>query len=116
MQVNEGLPAYMVEAMVRRYGSLRGKTIGLLGMAFKAESDDIRSSLSYKLRKLLVWSGARVLCTDPYVADPRLVPLDQVIAESEILVVGVPHRAYRDANLGKAELVDIWGALGGIRL
>ena len=116
MQVNEGLPAYMVEAMVRRYGNLHGKTIGLLGMAFKAESDDIRSSLSYKLRKLLVWSGARVLCTDPYVADPRLVPLDQVLAESEILVVGVPHRAYREANLGKAELVDIWGALGGIRL
>jgi UDP-N-acetyl-D-mannosaminuronic acid dehydrogenase len=116
MQVNEGLPAYMVEAMERRYGSLRGRTIGLLGMAFKAESDDIRSSLSYKLRKLLVWSGARVLCTDPYVADSRLVPLDQVIAEAEILVLGVPHRVYRDVKLGDRELVDIWGALGGIRL
>ena len=116
MQINEGLPAYMVEAMARRYGSLRGRTVGLLGMAFKAESDDIRSSLSYKLRKLLTWSGARVLCTDPYVADPRLVPLDQVIAEAEILVLGVPHRVYRDANLGDRELVDVWGALGGIRL
>jgi UDP-N-acetyl-D-mannosaminuronic acid dehydrogenase len=116
MQVNEGQPAYMVEAMERRYGSLRGRTIGLLGMAFKAESDDIRSSLSYKLRKLLLWAGARVLCTDPYVADPRLVSLDQVIAEAEILVLGVPHRVYRDANLGDRELVDIWGALGGIRL
>jgi UDP-N-acetyl-D-mannosaminuronic acid dehydrogenase len=116
MQVNEGLPAYMVEAMERRYGGLKGKTIGLLGMAFKAESDDIRSSLSYKLRKLLVWSGARVLCTDPYVADPRLVPLDKVVAEAEILVLGVPHRVYRDAKLGDRELIDIWGALGGIRL
>lgn len=116
MQVNEGLPAYMVEAMVRRYGSLRGKTVGLLGMAFKAESDDIRSSLSYKLRKLLMWSGARVLCTDPYVSDPRLLPLDRVISEAEILVVGVPHRAYRDAKLDGRELIDIWGALGGIRL
>ena len=116
MQVNEGLPAYMVEAMDRRYGGLKGKTIGLLGMAFKAESDDIRSSLSYKLRKLLVWSGARVLCTDPYVADPRLVPLDKVIAEAEILVLGVPHRVYRDAKLGDREVIDIWGALGGIRL
>ena len=43
-------------------------------MAFKAESDDVRSSLSYKLRKLLGWAGAGVLCTDPYVSDPRLVP------------------------------------------
>jgi UDP-N-acetyl-D-mannosaminuronic acid dehydrogenase len=116
MQVNEGLPAYMVSAMERRYGSLRGRTIGLLGMAFKAESDDIRSSLSYKLRKLLIWSGARVLCTDPYVADPRLVPLDRVLAEAEIVVLGVPHRVYRDAKLDGREVVDIWGALGGIRL
>jgi UDP-N-acetyl-D-mannosaminuronic acid dehydrogenase len=116
MQVNEGLPAYMVEAMQRRYGSLRGRRIGLLGMAFKAESDDIRSSLSYKLRKLLKWTGAEVLCTDPYVSDPRLLPLDRVIADAEILVLGVPHRVYRDAKLGDRELVDIWGALGGIRL
>ena len=36
--------------------------------------------------------------------------------EAEILVVGVPHRVYRDAKLGDRELIDIWGALGGIRL
>ena len=66
--------------MERRYGSLRGRKIGLLGMAFKAESDDIRSSLSYKLRKLLAWKGATVLCTDPYVVDDRLLPLESVLA------------------------------------
>ena len=116
MQVNEGLPAYVVSAMERRYGSLKGRTIGLLGMAFKAESDDVRSSLSYKLRKLLVWSGARVLCTDPYVTDARLVPLETVMAEAEIFVLGVPHRLYRSLDFRDRELVDIWGALGPIRL
>lgn len=116
MQVNEGLPSYMVSAMERRYGGLRDRRVGLLGMAFKSESDDIRSSLSYKLRKLLVWSGAHVLCTDPYVIDPRLVPLETVLAEAEILVVGAPHRLYRDLDLSGREIVDIWGALGGIRL
>jgi UDP-N-acetyl-D-mannosaminuronic acid dehydrogenase len=116
MLVNEGLPAYVVSAMERRYGSLWGRTVGLLGMAFKAESDDSRSALSYKLRKLLLRSGARVLCTDPYVSDPRLVPLDSVLAEAEILVLGVPHRVYRDTELSGREVVDIWGALGPIRL
>ena len=58
MQVNEGLPAYIVSALERRYGGLTGKTVGILGMAFKAESDDTRASLSYKLRKLLSWAGA----------------------------------------------------------
>ncbi|TME81145.1 MAG: nucleotide sugar dehydrogenase, partial [Chloroflexi bacterium] len=94
MQVNEGLPGYIVAALERRYGSLRDRTVGILGMAFKAESDDPRASLSFKLRKLLGWAGARVLCTDPYVVDSRLVDLDTVVRESEILVLGAPHKAY----------------------
>jgi UDP-N-acetyl-D-mannosaminuronic acid dehydrogenase len=113
MQVNEGMPAYIVSALERRHGTLRGRTIGILGMAFKAESDDNRASLSYKLRKLLSWAGARVLCADPYVADTRLVPLETVLAEAEILVLGVPHRAYLDLDLGDREVVDVWGAMGG---
>jgi UDP-N-acetyl-D-mannosaminuronic acid dehydrogenase len=112
MQVNEGLPTYIVAAMARRLGSLQGRSVGILGMAFKAESDDTRASLSYKLRKLLAWQGARVLCTDPYVADSRLVPLQQVLDEAEILVLGVPHAAYRSLSLGDREVVDVWGALG----
>ncbi len=117
MQVNEGLPAYIVAALERRYGTLKGKTIGILGMAFKAESDDTRASLSYKLRKLLSWAGARVLATDPYVKDDRLVSLDHVIDESDILILGAPHQPYRDLHIGGKDVVDVWGALGaGIRL
>jgi len=117
MQVNEGLPAYIVSALERRYDGLQGKTIGILGMAFKAESDDARASLSYKLRKLLAWAGARVVCTDPYVQDDRLTTLGCVLEESEILVLGVPHKAYRKLEVGGKDVVDVWGALGeGIRL
>jgi UDP-N-acetyl-D-mannosaminuronic acid dehydrogenase len=117
MQVNEGLPAYIVNSLVRRYGGLHGRTVGILGMAFKAESDDPRASLSYKLRKLLTWAGARVVCTDPYVEDARLTTLDCVIEESEILILGAPHREYRGLAIGGKDVVDIWGALGqGIRL
>ena len=117
MQVNEGLPAYIVSALERRYGGLQGKTVGILGMAFKAESDDTRASLSYKLRKLLSWSGARVVCTDPYVADDRLTTLDCVLEESDILVLGAPHKAYR----GLRSAARTWSMSGepsgpGIRL
>ncbi len=117
MQVNEGLPAYIVSALERRYGGLHGKTVGILGMAFKAESDDTRASLSYKLRKLLSWSGATVLATDPYVDDDRLVPLETVLAESDMLILGAPHTAYRELPIGGKDVIDVWGALGeGIRL
>jgi UDP-N-acetyl-D-mannosaminuronic acid dehydrogenase len=117
MQVNEGLPAYIVAALERRYGTLRGRTVGILGMAFKAESDDPRASLSYKLRKLLAWAGAEVLATDPYVQDERLQPLEHVLEASDILILGVPHRAYVGLPIGGTDVVDVWGAMGGsIRL
>jgi UDP-N-acetyl-D-mannosaminuronic acid dehydrogenase len=117
MQVNEGLPAYIVSALERRYGGLNGTTVGILGMAFKAESDDTRASLSYKLRKLLSWAGARVLATDPYVDDDRLVTLECVLQDSDVLVLGAPHRAYRGLQVGGKDVVDVWGVLGGgIRL
>ena len=48
-------------------------------MAFKSESDDKRESLSYKLRKLLMVEAKEVLCTDPYVVDPKLVPLEEAV-------------------------------------
>ena len=86
-------------------------------MAFKAESDDPRASLSYKLRKLLAWAGATVVCTDPYVTDDRLVPLETVLEESDILILGAPHKPYRSLEVGGKDVVDVWGALGGgIRL
>ena len=117
MQVNEGLPAYVVAALERRYNGLTGKNVGILGMAFKAESDDPRASLSYKLRKLLSWAGANVRCTDPYVQDERLTSLERVLDSSDVLILGVPHKAYQALAIGRKDVVDIWGAMGqGIRL
>ena len=107
-----GAADYVVDAMERRYGSLARPDVGILGMAFKADTDDIRASLSYKLRKLLALEGREVLCTDPYVADDRLVPLEEVMADAEILVLGAPHRAYRGLEVGGRDVVDVWGVTG----
>src|SRR6266540_3284367 len=115
MQVNEGLPGYIVDTLNSRR-PLLGRTVGILGMAFKGESDDPRASLSYKLRKLAQFKGAKVMCTDPYIADPSFEPLDTVLRDSELIVVGAPHRAYRGLELDGREVVDIWGITGPIRL
>ncbi len=77
MRVNEGLPGYIVEELDRKT-PLAGRTVGILGMAFKGDSDDARNALSYKLKKLLGFKGAEVLCTDPYVGDAQLLPLEHV--------------------------------------
>src|SRR3984893_10062708 len=115
MQINEGLPNYIVDTLNSRR-PLSGRTVGILGMAFKGESDDPRASLSYKVRKLAAFKGARVLCTDPYVYDESFFPLDRVLKESDLLIIAAPHRAYRELDLKDREVVDIWGITGPIRL
>jgi UDP-N-acetyl-D-mannosaminuronic acid dehydrogenase len=111
MLVNEGLPLYIVSRLEERH-SLSEMTVGILGMAFKSESDDVRSSLSYKLRRILRFKAADVLCHDPYVrGDETLRPLDEVIEKSDLLILAAPHRCY-DALETEVPVVDIWGRRG----
>lgn len=116
VMVNEGLPLYLVSRLERRF-DLAELTVGILGMAFKAESDDIRSSLSYKLKRILRFKARRVLTHDPHVTvDPDLTDLDTVLDESDLLVIGAPHVAYRGLT-PRQPVVDIWNLLdGGVRV
>jgi UDP-N-acetyl-D-mannosaminuronic acid dehydrogenase len=111
MQINEGLPLYIVSKLEEKY-DLRKYTIGILGAAFKGESDDIRSSLSYKLKKILQFKAKRVCMTDPYVTvDANLVPLEELIHDSDILVIATPHNLYKKINSSKP-IIDVWNLLG----
>jgi UDP-N-acetyl-D-mannosaminuronic acid dehydrogenase len=116
MAVNEGMPLYLVHRIEQRY-DLSTMTVGILGMAFKGGSDDTRSSLSYKLKRILAFKAANVLCTDPYVTtDPDLHSYDEVLAQSDLLVIAAPHPEYRDLNTDKP-VADIWNILGaGVRI
>lgn len=108
MTINEGLPNFIVEQLARRF-DLRKKRIGILGMAFKADSDDIRDSLSYKLGKLLRFHGAQVFYSDEYAKDPTFISKEDLVARSEIVIVGVAHAAYRKLLIpAKTEVVDLW--------
>lgn len=109
IMVNEGLPLHIIADLRRSY-DLASMTVGLLGMAFKAESDDARASLSYKLKKALAGVARDVLATDPYVTDdPDLRPLDEVIARSDLLILCTPHDTYKAVDLKDKPLVDVWG-------
>jgi UDP-N-acetyl-D-mannosaminuronic acid dehydrogenase len=112
MLVNEGLPQFIVDKLDAAY-ALKEMTVGLLGMAFKAESDDLRFSLSYKLKKILMFRAKDVLTTDPYVRnDAALLPVEEVVRRSDILILCAPHRAYRELKLGHKIAVDIWNFWG----
>jgi UDP-N-acetyl-D-mannosaminuronic acid dehydrogenase len=109
MLINEGLPAFIVNQLLEQY-DLKQETVGILGMAFKANVDDIRDSLSYKLGKLLRFHGANVLYTDEFAQDPTFISKEELVKRSSIVVVGVPHSNYRGLEIPEhVHLVDIWG-------
>lgn len=111
MTINEGLPNFIVEQLARRF-DLRTKRVGILGMAFKADSDDIRDSLSYKLGKLLRFHGADVSYSDEYAKDPTFVDKETLVRECDVIILGVPHAAYRSLHVPREkEIVDLWSAL-----
>jgi UDP-N-acetyl-D-mannosaminuronic acid dehydrogenase len=110
MLINEGLPLYLLSKVEQRF-DLGELTVGVLGMAFKGGSDDIRESLAFKLRKLLQVKAREVLCCDPFVKDSRLVPQEKVLKEAGLLIIGAPHKVYQNLKADQP-IVDIWGIRG----
>jgi len=111
MLVNEGQPDYIIEKIKGKY-NLSSMTVGILGMAFKGESDDPRSSLAYKLKRILKFNCVEVLTSDPYVKDDKsLINEELVLAKSDLLIIAAPHNRYRDLVTEKP-VVDIWNLRG----
>lgn len=65
LKVNERQPLRMVELAKSALGSLKGKKIAVLGLAFKEGTDDMRDAPSIPIVKSLLKSGARVAVHDP---------------------------------------------------
>jgi UDP-N-acetyl-D-mannosaminuronic acid dehydrogenase len=109
-RINEGMPAQIVTNLD---SSEYIETVGILGMAFKANSDDTRNSVSFKLKKQLEFRGYDVRCVDPHVPGYQDW---SVLKGADALVLMSPHKEFKDLtklmewveNPG-ALLVDIWG-------
>ena len=107
MLINEGLPNFLVQILKEKY-SLKDKVVGILGMAFKANIDDKRESLSYKLKKILEIETGKVLCSDEYIHEEGFVAADELIKNSDIIILGAPHKEYKDLIIKDKILVDVW--------
>jgi len=109
MSINEGMPQYIVKKLNDEY-NLKKKTVGVLGLSFKAENDDIRDSLSIKLLKNLKSKKIKTLQSDEYYKDEKNVDKNELIKKSDIIIIATPHKAYKNIKISKNKiLVDIWG-------
>jgi UDP-N-acetyl-D-mannosaminuronic acid dehydrogenase len=110
MLINEGLPNFLVGQVKQKIG-LENKTAGILGMAFKANSDDKRESLSYKLRKVLHMEVSKVYCSDYFLTEPDLIGEEELIEKSDVIFIGAPHAKYKGLDYKGKPIVDVWDFL-----
>jgi UDP-N-acetyl-D-mannosaminuronic acid dehydrogenase len=92
-RVNESVPLFLVEGMKRRLGGLSGRKIAVLGLAFKADTDDERDSLAHKLIRLLERELADVAIHDPIVATPT-GSFEDAVGAADAVVVAANHSAF----------------------
>jgi UDP-N-acetyl-D-mannosaminuronic acid dehydrogenase len=119
-RVNESVPLFLVQGMARRLGSLNGRKVAVLGLAFKRDTDDERDSLAHKLIRLLERELADVAVHDPHVASPT-ASFDDVVDGADAVVVATNHsdfsrpealRALTDRAASDCLIVDPWNAFG----
>jgi UDP-N-acetyl-D-mannosaminuronic acid dehydrogenase len=119
-RVHESVPLFLVDGVKRRLGGLRERKVAVLGLAFKADTDDERDSLSYKLIRLLERELADVAVHDPVVATPT-ADLEDALAGADVVIVATNHSAYSrpetlqaiaERGSGDCLIVDPWNALG----
>jgi len=93
-RVNESVPLFLLEGAKRRLGSLADRRIAVLGLAFKADTDDERDSLAHKLIRLAERELADVVVHDPHVATPTLT-LEEAVAGADVVVIAANHSEFR---------------------
>ncbi len=111
-RVNESVPLFLVEGLRRRLGSLADRKVAVLGLAFKADTDDERDSLAHKLVRLLERELADVAVHDPLVATPT-APLEEALAGADAVVVAANHSVFREPRDARRDLRARRGRLPG---
>jgi len=123
-RVNESVPLFLLEGMKRRLGALANLKVAVLGLAFKADTDDERDSLAHKLIRLLERELADVSVHDPHVQTPT-VSLEDAIDNAGAVVMATNHAEFRDTDTlaligeraaGDCLVVDPWNCWGAAQV
>ena len=123
-RVNESVPLFLVEGIKRRLGAIAGRKVAVLGLAFKADTDDERDSLAHKLIRLLERELADVAVHDPRVPTPT-VSFEDALEDAAAVVVATNHAEFRDprtletiAARARADclVVDPWNCWGAAQV
>jgi UDP-N-acetyl-D-mannosaminuronic acid dehydrogenase len=103
-QINDDQPTFALRLIERALGDVRGRRIAALGLAYKADVDDLRESPAIEVVHLLVNQGAEVRTYEPFVPEalvPGAVPapdLESALDGAEAVILLVDHRGFREID------------------
>lgn len=118
-KINESMPLMLVKK-VRERMKLSAKKTVILGLAFKPEIDDIRESLSFKVRKALLRERAQVILHDPYVKTYVNQPIEEDVYKAlegaDLVFIATNHELYKKLDIKKVKslvkktcvVCDVW--------
>lgn len=121
-KLNEGIPSHVVhrlrQTLLDMGKSLAGARVGVLGMGFKADVDDLRQSPALRIIEILKRDGAEVLCHDPFHETPSV---ESVLQDADAVVLATNHTVYRrlrptemlERTKPDCVFVDCWGQWNG---
>ena len=111
MEINQKLPIFLIKELEKKV-NLKKEIIGIMGLSFKADVDDIRDSLSIDLINYLKKRNLNFLYNDPYYKDPDNSDLKHLIKKSSIIIIATPHKVYKKVKIPrKKKIVDIWNII-----
>ncbi|MGA2320063.1 MAG: nucleotide sugar dehydrogenase [Solirubrobacteraceae bacterium] len=123
-RVNESVPLFLLEGVKRRLGALTNRKVAVLGLAFKADTDDERDSLAHKLIRMLERELADVVVHDPHVPTPT-ASFEQAVEGADVLIIATNHSEFRDPRVLAAIaegagpnclVVDPWNCWGAAQV
>jgi len=106
LEINENFPDFLISKLMEKI-DISDKTIGILGMTFKGGIDDFRDSLSFRLKRILESKVGQVLCSDTHLQKDYFVGTDNLIEQSDIIIIASPHNEYKKIITNKP-VIDIW--------
>ncbi len=106
LEINENFPDFLISKLMEKI-DISDKTIGILGMTFKGDIDDFRDSLSFRLKRILESKAGQVLCSDTQLQKSYFVSTENLIEQSDIIIIASPHNEYKKIITNKP-VIDIW--------